>query len=383
MAVVVLGAIFIAAVFVVPSLSYVNLLYLEQQQMRNIALSALKTILFDEGYPANWGSMSGINQFNENDVKRFGLALLSDPSLFVLDPNKVGRLSASNPMGSMSYAKMKALMGLTGYDFSITLRPLFKVDRKVTITNNVNMATINFNINVSRNDGQPVPNAIVYATIVYTLTASSGPESFDTKSISMERKFTDSLGRCSGTQQITAPSGWEIKDIAVIFKVTVADRTTMVISEQDSPNPDDVAKINVVGDNIIATLNGTAPGSNDARWITTITMYNFQTSMNLYNHTSPPWGNPDLQKGSSETWTQNFPGFGSGEPSILIFTFRTVPQGSGRTYVLLVGPYTMWSQGGIIQFNPVPASSGASTSVQRDVIIAGMAYVAELRLWKT
>jgi len=68
----------------------------------------------------------------------------------------------------------------------------------------------------------------------------------------------------------------------------------------------------------------------------------------------------------------------------LIFTVRTVPEsGGGRTIVLLIGPYTVWTQGGVIDINPRPTSSGASVSIERDVIISGMAYIAELRLWKT
>ena len=102
MAVVVLGVIFMAAVYVVPSLTYVNLLHIEQQQMRNIALSAFKTILFDEGAPANWGAMHGTSMFSENDVRRFGLGLFSDPSLYVLDSSKVQRL-ANNPTGNITY----------------------------------------------------------------------------------------------------------------------------------------------------------------------------------------------------------------------------------------------------------------------------------------
>jgi hypothetical protein len=166
MALVVLGAIFIASVVVVPSLSYVNLLYLDQQQLQNIALSAMKTILFDEGYPANWGSMHGLDQFNPSDVTRFGLASLHDPSLYVLDPDKVQRL-AYNPMGSMPYSNARDLLGVTGYDFSIVLRPQFNVEADVVIA--PNRQSISFNVNVSRYGGQPIPNAIVYATIVYAL----------------------------------------------------------------------------------------------------------------------------------------------------------------------------------------------------------------------
>ena len=377
MALVVLGVIFTASVFVVPSLSYVNLLYLDQQQLQNIALSAMKTILFDEGYPTNWGLMHGLSQFNPSDVKRFGLASLNDPSLYVLDPDKVQRL-AFNPMGSISYSKARDLLGITGYDFSIVLRPQFNVAADVTISSD--KKSISFNVNVSRYGGQPIPNAIVSATIVYSLDDGN---TYGNGAVNMEKRYTDSLGRCMGTQGISAPPGSQITDVAVIFRVTVADRMTMVISKQSRPNPDDAAKISIVGDNLIAKIDTSLPGSMDARWICSITMYNFETSVNLYNRTAPPWGDADLKKGQN-MWNMTFPGLSFTEPSILIFTIRTESEDKGgRTIVLLIGPFTLWSQGGVIAMNSGPATSGASVSIERDVIIAGMAYIAELRLWKT
>lgn len=378
MAVVVLGAIFVAAVVVVPSLSYVNLLYLDQQQLRNIALSAMKTILFDEGYPANWGSMHGLNQFNENDVQRFGLASLSDPSFYVLDHDKVQRLG-NNPMGNMSYQKMKSLLGLTGYDFSIILRPLFNVKNTVNIARpNDNTANINFKANVSRYDGQPVPNAIVWATIIYAVDDTS----YMTYSLTV-KNVTDSLGRCQGSQTLSVSGNAKIKDIIVIFRVTVADRSTIVVSSEDTHTPDDIALINVVGDNLVLTIPPDMPGSSDARWITNIQMYNFETSVSLLNGSGT--GNDNkLNYGSSNVWNMSFPGLSSSDPGVLIFTFRTETLGpGGRTLAILVGPYAIWGTGGVLNYNAVPVSSGASASVQRDVIILGMAYVAELRLWKT
>lgn len=377
MAVVVLGAIFSATVFIVPSLSYVNLLYLEQQQLQNVALSVMKTVLFDEGYPANWGSMHGLSQFNPNDVKRFGLSLLGEPSLYVLDPDKVQRL-AYNPMGNFSYSQVRDLLGLSGYDFSLVLRPQFDVDADVIISSD--RKEISFNVTVSRYGGQPIPNAIVCATIVYALKISG--EAYGTGAINMEKR-TNSLGKCMGTQPISAPPGSEITDVAVIFRVTVADRATMVVCKQSRPNPDDAAKISMVGDNIVAKIDESLPGSMDARWICSISMYNFETSVNLYNRTAPPWGDADLKKGQN-MWNMTFPGLSQTEPSILIFTIRTESADKGgRTIVLLVGPFTLWTQGGVISMSPGPASSGASVSIERDVIIAGMAYIAELRLWKT
>ncbi len=378
MAAVVLGAIFIASVFIVPSLSYVNLLYMEQQQLQNVALSAMKTILFDEGYPRNWGSMHGVNMFNENDVIRFGLADSKDPSLYVLDVNKVQRL-ANNPMGNISYQKVKQLLGLSGYDFNIIMRPLFRVDRSVTIqrSDNEQTATIIWKANVSRNDGQPVPKAVVYPTIIYAVDSSIG---FETRTV-QTRTETDSLGRCSGSQVVSVSDG-KIKDVIVIYRVTVADRATIVVSTEDTQSPGDIAKINIVGDNIVLTLPPDAPGSNDARWITNIQFYNFETSINLLNGTGT--GNDNkLNYGSLIVWFQSFVGLDFTEPGVLIMTFRTETLGpGGRTLAILVGPWALWNQGGVVQSNLAPVGSGASVSIQRDVIIAGMAYIAELRLWK-
>jgi len=372
MAIVVLGVIFTAAVFVVPNLSYVNLLYLDQQQLRNVALTALNTILFDEGYPADWGSMSGTSEFNENDVKRFGLSVLNDPSFYVLDPDKVHRL-ADNPTGNISYQKTQQLLGLSGYDFSIVIRPLFEVDRTVSIERpDDNTATINFNVNVSRYDGQPVPNAIVWAHIIYATDTPS-------TNIAQVTTTTDSLGRCEGSQTVNI-TGSKITDVIVIFRVTVGDRTTMIVSAQDTIHPNNIAKINVVGDNIILTNPDDMAGPHAARWVLNILMYNFETSVNMLNGSRSNEYKLTYGQGFG-VWNRQFQGLSTSEPSILIFTFDAVD--GGRTVVLLVGPYATWRPSGIIEFNPSGTSGGDTVSVQRDVLIAGMAYIAELRLWKT
>jgi len=267
------------------------------------------------------------------------------------------------------------------------MRPLFKVDKNVTSTRSQDekTATINFKANVSRYDGQPVPNAIVKATIIYSIWIKGGggqdADKFETRTIEV-RKDTDSLGRCQGTQTVSTTNG-DIKDIIVIFRVTVADRATIVVSSEDTESPDDIAKINIVGDNIILTMPEDAPGSQDARWITNIQMYNFETSVNLLNGTGT--GNDNkLNYGQYTVWNQSFSGLSYSEPGVLILTFRTETLGKGgRTLAVMIGPYALWSKSGVIEFNPVPSSSGASMSVQRDVIISGMAYIAELRLWKS
>ncbi len=373
MAAVILGAIFMAAVFVVPNLAYVNLLYMEKQQMQSLALSAFKAMLFDEGYPANWGSMHGASLFSEGDVKRFGLALVSDPSFYVLDSNKVQRL-ANNPTGNLTYEKAKALLGLGGYDFSLVLRPLFNVDRAVSVSRpDDRTASVSFWVNVSRYDGRPVPDAIVWAVVVYAVdTPSTGFAQF--------RATTDSLGRCEGSHVVTVESGQKITDVVVIFRVTVADLATMVVLAEDTRSPNNIAKINIVGDNIVLTNPDDLSGSEHAaRWVLNILMFNFETAVNLLNGSRSNDFKLTYGQGFG-VWSQAFAGLSSSEPGILIFTFDAVDR--GRTVLLLVGPYALWNLGGVIGFNTAAIHGGETVSIERNVIISGMAYVAELRLWK-
>jgi len=373
MAAVVLGAIFMAAVFVVPSVTYVNLLHMEQQQMQNIALSAFKTMFFDEGYPANWGSMHGTSMFSENDVKRFGLALLSDPSFYVLDSNKIQRL-ANNPTGNITYQKAQELLGLSGYGFSIVIRPLFNVDRSVSIERpDDKTATIGFKVNVSRYDGRPVPNAIVWATIIYAVDTPA-------TSFAQCRVTTDSLGRCEGSHAVSVSGTSKITDVIVIFRVTVADLATMVVCAEDTAHPNNIAKINVVGDNIVLTNPDEMAGPHAARWVLNILMYNFETAVNLLNGSRSNEYKLTYGQGFG-VWSKEFEGLSTSEPSILIFTFDAVDK--GRTVLLLVGPYALWNPNGVIQFNTGSSHGGASVSIERNVIISGMAYVAKLTLWKT
>lgn len=384
MAAIVLGAIFIACVFTVPSISYINLLYIDQQQLQNVALSAMKTILFDEGYPNNWGSMHGTNMFNENDVKRFGLAATNAPSLYVLDPDKVYRL-AYNPMGNISYQRARELLGLTGYGFSLIFHPLFNVSRSVFIEKiNAGTRVVRFSANVSRYDGQPVPNAIVRATIIYAST-SKGAEIIGASDVLV---MTDALGKSAGSKTISIDG--TIDSMIVFFRVTVAGRSTLVASSEDvgTGTMGQIAQINVVGDHVVFTLPQNA-GSNDNRWITNILAYNFETSVSLFNGTGTGTSDDNfLRHGSGVIWDREFDGLDEAEPAIMICTFRTTIKspdgsGSGRQLAVLIGPFGLWGQGGVMRFNDVPASSGATASIQRDVIIAGMAYIAELRLWKT
>ena len=161
-AITVVGMIFLSVVFIAPSLSYTNLLYIDQQQLRSLAVETLKAILLGAGYPANWGSA---DPFNPTSVHTFGLASTDSSSFYVLDPDKVQRLVKDNPIGYVEYPRMRKLLGLERYGFNIRIVPPFNF----TVVNaQVVPPHISFEVKVSLNDGRPVPNGKVNAVIFYT-----------------------------------------------------------------------------------------------------------------------------------------------------------------------------------------------------------------------
>ena len=68
----IVGIIFVAAMFTIPSISFINLRQVDQQQLRNTGLNLFNAILLGEGSPANWGS---IYPFDQNNTESFGLSL--------------------------------------------------------------------------------------------------------------------------------------------------------------------------------------------------------------------------------------------------------------------------------------------------------------------
>ena len=118
---VITGIIAVSAIVVIPNISYVNLLYVDQQQLRNIALDTLKAMLLDAGYPANWGTTGDF------DPDRFGLALAGSSSFYVLDSDKVQRLVVGNPTGVIEYEDIRTKLELQGYGFNFRIIPPFKV----------------------------------------------------------------------------------------------------------------------------------------------------------------------------------------------------------------------------------------------------------------
>jgi len=377
-AILVVGVMFVGAVVVVPTLSFINLQAIDQQQLRNTALNVFNTMLLDTGEPIQWGS---IRDFVTDDarVKRFGLASAEESTFFVLDPDKVQRLVIGNPLGEMTYARVKALLGLQGYGFSLKIIPPFIVTFS---TNDVYVVgnTLYYEAQVSYLDERPIPNAEVYATTVYT----KGKDYFNTSQSGPAK--TNAMGNCNGTVAlgVSNPDYYQ-----VTLRVTVADVATLIVtSGQTFDNT--IARINIVYDTVVLTSWKDPPDFNvppdENVWILDIVAFDSQgTLWYLYEGDKGGQDNKfNSGSGLFERWSKVFNGLHDSDPVIMIFNFWAVDQvtGKGRSQVLVTMAYPNLLGSSVFEYGGSPSSSGSAVRLQRSVSISGMTFTAELWLWK-
>ena len=369
------AVIVISAVVAVPTLSYVNLLSVDQQQLRNIALGTLKTMLFDTGYPTSWGSTL---DFDPDQVERFGLALAGSPSFYVLDSDKVQRLVAGNPAGFIEYEDIRTKLKLQGYGFNLAIGPPFQVivnDEDFDGQSNpVTLEDImeGIEVLVASNDGSPIPKASVKATLVYAV------KDFQNATYLVQASnTTDAVGRCT-IKPKTASGG--IEDIVIVFKVTVADLTTVTSSYVQGFGPQVVINSTIIGDEILLTIPegvGWEKDSAGARWVVSLMQVSEDEVWIAYNGTKSEESKITWGLGHWG-WSMLFPGLSYYNPLFTIFTLN-VP--NPRRFILVLGPEPIWRGLRVADCGGSPRSSPI-VKVQRNVIISGMTYIAELTLWK-
>jgi len=375
--------IFVSGVLVVPNLSYVNLLYVDQQQLRNVALDALKTMLLDPGDPVNWGSQEGFDPNSSDHLQRFGLASSAGDSFYVLDPDKVQRLDMNKQSpfwNCVEYDKMRDLLGLEGYGFSLRIFPPFNVtvsDKHFNFTNPP--YSIDFKVEVFRHDGIPLANAAVNPTIIYS--AKDGGN-LSINAIHGETVFTDLLGTCEINE--TLQLNGDIMDLLVVLRVTVANIAIVIDIYHSFEDLAEFIKINYgTGDNVTLSISKEDypfDQPNEADWIINIAgYYGPEDIEDLYSggkKTSDmlTWGE------GYKTWNRDIPGVISSDPTLVIFVLSCVPKGEGRTSILIVssGPNYIGPEG--FQFGG--EQQGATLNLKRTVIISGMPYLVEMTLWK-
>ncbi len=386
---IVTGIIAVSAVIVIPNLSYVNLLYVDQQQLRNIALGTLKTMLLDAGYPTNWGLLSN---FDSSQVERFGLAHAGSSSFYVLDADKVQRLVVGNPTGVIEYEDIRTKLELQGYGFNFRIIPPFKVivndvdfdgeSNPITLANLTN----GVKVSVTYNAGSPIPKASVEATLLYVLDKTNFTT---TKAISS----TDALGKCvlnlsDFSPQIDEDDEEDITDFIIVFKVTVADLTTITSSYMEGFEAQHIMNGSIIGENISIAIPegpGWEKGSSGTRWVKSVMVVNEDDIWNIYNGTQQDDTIKWSDSKESWGWSKLFSGLSYFNPLFIIFNLSVPGAGGlGRRFVLFLGPDPNWSGTRVEAFGDPTGTGGASSAVkiQRDVVISGMTYIAELTLWK-
>jgi len=392
---VITGMLFISAVIVVPNVSYVNLLYVDQQQLRNVALETLKAMLLDTGYPVNWGSIED-EKFDPNsseDLQRFGLASSAGGSFYVLDPNKVQRLDMEKQSpywNCVGYNRVRDLLGLEGYGFSLSILPPFNVtisDKSFNFTKQP--YSVGFKVKVLRHDGRPLANAAVHTTIIYSVKNET-TGNVTVTGIPSPPVFTDSLGRREINIQLAPLEDGGIKDVTAVLRVTVADIATVVSIYHSVSNLAEIIKIGYIGDTVTLAIPEEAypfDQPNEADWVCNVAAYYDQEDIqDMYSG-----GTPDTDKitwgQGYKTWNRNMPGIQSSNPALMILVISCVPKGEGdkgkgmgRTPILIVCPGPNYVEPKVLQFGGKP--QGTTVKVQRNVLISGMKHIAEITLWK-
>lgn len=365
-ALIVVGMLFVSAVIAVPAISYMNLLYVDQQQFRNMALEALNSMIFSMGYPSDWGSS---NPFNESNVAKFGLALSDSSSFYVLDPDKVQRLDVDNPSGSLDYETVRTLLGLQDYGFNINIIPPFNV---TAIQKSGNPGLL-YEVNVTFNDGRPIPSAHVEASITY-VEGKSGYFTTETEN------STNWLGQCTIGKEL--PSG--VTDYVIVLKTTVANLATVTSTYMEGFGHQHTTNASIVGDSIMLSIPegpGWEKGSAGKRWVESIVAVSADGTWHIYdgNKLDDPIVWSDSQNGWA--WSRVFSGLSYLNPLFIIFNL-SVP--NPRQLILFVGPYMTAHGSRIFNFGSCSARSpsGEVLRLSRSVEISGMTYIFELLIWK-
>jgi len=374
-----ISIIFSSAIVVIPNLSYVNLLYMDQQQLRNIALGTLKTMLLEAGYPANWGSTY---DFDPDQVERFGLALAESSSFYVLDPDKVQRLVMGNPTGVLEYEAIRTELWLQGYGFNFRIIPPFKVVvNDVDFDGESNPVTLGnlsegVDVLVANNVGSPIPQASIEAILVYVLKQDK-----DSLYSAKTGNKTSALGKCTIKPDIAQDLD-NISDFIIVFKVTVAEVASVKSAYMGGFDQQHIMNASIVGDNITLAIpegSGWEKDSAGTRWIDSVVLVSENEVSNMYNGTKSnedkiTWG------GGYWGWSRIFSGLSYYNPLFFIFSINAPEP---RRLVLFLGPEPNWSGSRVEAFGDPSGVIGSSVvKIQRNVIISGMTYIAELTLWK-
>ncbi len=309
-------------------------------------------------------------------MAKFGLALNESSSFYVLDPQKVGRLSWSYLSEPLTYERIRELLKLQDYGFNIRIIPLFNVT--VTLDDTRPQNDLLFNVNVT-DDGRPIPNADVEAIILYVLQTGNPNQNYFNFT-SAPRNSTNELGEC--TIGYTLPSD---ADYILILKVSVADMSTVTVPYYHGFSQK-VANASINGDTVTLWIPHDAKHAPE-RVIHNITAV---TPDGVWNYPGVGCGivprdhlNPG--DGNFQYWIQNLTGLSYEGPLFLIFNLWTQEESGGpKHWVLFATSPLLNIRSGLLQLGPPSAQTISTAAIKlcRTVEIAGMTYIFEFLLWK-
>jgi type II secretory pathway pseudopilin PulG len=379
-AMVIVGVIFIGTVVALPAMTFSNFQTVDEQQLRNTALTVFDSMLLNGGSPSNWGSTNPSN-WDQNNIELFGLASSSTLSKYVLDPDKVQRLDPQNP-GVLEYNRVRDLLKLQDYGFRLSIIRPFSVKWQLNLT----QSTVHFSVKVTRTeDATPIPNAQVSVTTMITASKPSQTNGSDLVSKAFEPKLytTNALGFCQDTID-TRLAGYSIQYAVAIIKVTVGGLSTTVVAQNDNPITKFI-KINTFGDTVTLSFRNELSDdeTRSERRIIEIDAYDFENLYKVFDGTTS--NPPDLkvvQGTGYEYWSMVFPNLRALNPTVLLFVLQLTLKNEGRVLVLLAGPFSFGGSEEIFGFGPEPTSEKVIAIMTRLVVIADMTYVAKIAFWR-
>lgn len=360
----------------VPAISYVNLLQVNQQQLRNTALNVFNAMLLGTGYPSDWGSMY---PFDQSNVSAFGLAHSGESSLYVLDTDKVQRLDQESP-GYIDYSRVRELLRLEDYGFRLTIFRPFTVNYNLSIFRDETPKRVWFAVNVTRNeDGRPIPNAQVKCTIMVTaeklklepIAVVTSPKTY----------FTDMLGHCEASETIDVPEGYTLTDALAVLEISVAGMSTIVVARENL-DLQNFVKIYTFGDTVSLKMRDEfdemVPGE---KRVYDISSYNYGELIQIFDGSEflPP--NLKITPGVGyEVWSISFPGLRATNPLLLLYTLRVK---NPNRFIMIAGPLSLGDASNVFSFGPDSEQfSDVALKLRRYVVFSGMTFIVELTLWK-
>jgi len=289
----------------------------------------------------------------------------------VLDPEKIERLSSSNPSGYLNYENVSTLLGLQNYGFNIRIMPLFKV----TVENRSQGNNLLFDVTVTFNDGRPIPNAYVNTTILYV----SGEKSDNFNFTTPPGNRTNELGEC--TISYTLPLDWKV--YILVLKVTVADMATITVPYIEGFSQQ-VANSSIIGDTVTLWIpEGEHPSERDIYNVTLV------TAEGVWDYPLELLTEQQRKMTSGvgyQYWIQELTGISYEDPVFLIFNIYTQEEDLGRKHFVLFATSPLLDvRSGLLQLEGQPSAQSvgsATIKLSRVVEIAGMSYIFELLLWK-